>query len=232
MPKETTKTHNPQGDGIQKEAPDRWGPSPRAFRAELVPQPRVPFPSELEGRTFICEIGSGTGRHAIALARAHPAQAIIAIERTVNKSRKAQNRRHACEAEAAGSLKNLFLIHDDAVHWLSHHVRRPCLEAVYILYPNPYPKESQRNKRFPHMPFLSHLSALTLPSARLVMASNEPQYILDAWYRLPKWFDFNAVTLEVLNPTQPARTNFEQVFFERGVLCYQATFEKRAQTVL
>lgn len=227
MPQETKKKHNALRDTCQSADTDRWSSPPRPFRATSVPQPRTPFPAELEGQPFICEIGSGTGRHAIALAQAHPDQAVVAIERTMNKSRKALNRRHVCETANANSLHNLYLIHDDAVHWLSHHVKQPCLKAVYILYPNPYPKESQRNKRFPHMPFLSHLSKLTLPGAKLVMASNEPQYILDAWYRLPRWFCFEAVNLNILNPTLPARTNFENVFFERGILCYQATFQRK-----
>jgi tRNA (guanine-N7-)-methyltransferase len=199
---------------------------PRPFRPEAVPLPRAPFPQELKGRTFICEIGSGTGRHAIGLAQSSPETPVVAIERTVNKSKKAINRFKSIENQTPHGLDNLFLIHDDAVHWLTHHIIQPCIQALYFLYPNPYPKESQKNKRFPHMPFMAHLSILTLPGAQLVMASNEPQYILDAWNRLPKWFGFAQLKFEVLNPTRPARTNFEQVFFDRGVLCYQATFQK------
>lgn len=199
----------------------------RQFRGEKLARPRTPFPFErAPAPTFVLEIGSGNGLHALHFARKNPHRQIVAVERTVVKSRKARNAKQRWEQQEP--LPNLHLVHDDVVNFLYHYVKQPVLEAVFILYPNPYPKTAQRNKRFPFMPFLSHLSHCMLPGAPLVLATNEPTYFAEGCAQLPQYFDLALLRQEILDPRCEPRTHFEKTFFEQKVLCYQATFVKGA----
>jgi tRNA G46 methylase TrmB len=57
----------------------------------------------------------------------------------------------------------------NAVHWIAHYLSKQSVDAYFILYPNPYPKASQRNKRVHAMPFMGHLIATLKPGGTLKM---------------------------------------------------------------
>jgi tRNA (guanine-N7-)-methyltransferase len=213
---------------------EHW--KPRSFRRQAVPAPHNGIPENLKSRSFYLEIGSGGGHHAVSFAQSHPNDHLVAIERTKNRSLKA--RRHLDRTLNHGvispkeELPNLTLLRDDAVHWAAAHVRPQCLEGIFLLYPNPYPKYSQRNKRFPFMPFMSVLSEGLRDHATLTLASNEPWYILDALSILPRHFCLDPLVKRVCDPRHPPRTTFETHFFSLGILCYEVVFTRRPRHAL
>jgi tRNA G46 methylase TrmB len=185
------------------------------------------LPPEFGDRPFYLEIGAGTGRHAVAFAQQNPHENIVAIERTTTKSCKASNlvARLRITTPEKG-LKNLGMFQDDALNWVAHHVQHPCLKGIFILYPNPYPKPSQRNKRFHFMPFMKALVDGLLPSATITIATNDPRYFLETLAVLPRYFELEVAFRRVCDPRNAARTNFEELFFQRQVLCYEAVFRR------
>jgi tRNA (guanine-N7-)-methyltransferase len=146
----------------------------RPFSGDRVPRPHneISVPSLSEGYTGLdLEIGAGAGMHALAYARQNPSRLLVAVERTEAKFKAFESRVSRHEP-----LKNLVAIRDNAVSVVTHLVAPRSLDRVFILYPNPYPKESQANKRWHRMPFIQHLHECMKPGGELTIATNEVFY--------------------------------------------------------
>lgn len=161
---------------------------------------------------LVLEIGAGNGRHAHHYAKMHPNHYLIAIERTKTKAYKLLN----------AHLPNLLAIHADAICYSVFALPPACLDRVYILYPNPEPKNP--NQRFVNMPFFEFLLSRMKPNASLVLASNIGAYIdeacqvLDAIWYLP-------YSKKVIEPTS-SRTNFEIKYLARAERCQELLITK------
>ena len=123
--------------------------------SELLPTLRVTLPTDdrtLDPRTLFpalpappegiwLEIGFGGGEHLAAQAEAHPGIGIIGAEPFVNGVVK------LLAAIEARGLRNV-RIRDEDVTALLARLPDACLERVYLLYPDPWPKRRQRKRRF------------------------------------------------------------------------------------
>lgn len=123
--------------------------------AELLPALRVDLPpgdAILDPRTLFpampappealwLEIGFGGGEHLAAQAAARPAVGIIGAEPFVNGVVKLLA---AIEARALRNVR----IRDEDVTALLARLPDACLDRVYLLYPDPWPKRRQRKRRF------------------------------------------------------------------------------------
>jgi len=87
------------------------------------------------------EIGFGGGEHLAAQADGHPRIGIIGAEPFVNGVVK------LLAAIEARSLRNV-RIRDEDVTALLARLPDACLDRVYLLYPDPWPKRRQRKRRF------------------------------------------------------------------------------------
>ncbi|HVJ65446.1 MAG TPA: SAM-dependent methyltransferase [Bdellovibrionota bacterium] len=204
----------------------------RPFRADHVPTPRessaiLELARGHEGLDL--EIGCGVGMHAIRYARENPRRFLVAVERTQEKFRGFASRLAHHEA-----LPNLLALRDDAVSIVTHAIPAGALDRVFLLYPNPYPKESQANKRWPRMPFLTRLHASLKSGGTLTLATNEAFYAAEAreWLtglglfdlatdREFRLADVGSIELPV------ARTHFEKKYLRAGQSVYDLTFIAR-----
>ncbi|WP_342108002.1 tRNA (guanine(46)-N(7))-methyltransferase TrmB [Methylobacterium sp. SI9] len=123
--------------------------------ADLLPKLRVTLPPDgrtLDPRTLFpdltappetlwLEIGFGGGEHLAAQAAAHPDAGFIGAEPFVNGVVK------LLAAVEARSLRNV-RIRDEDVTALLARLPDACLDRVYLLYPDPWPKRRQRKRRF------------------------------------------------------------------------------------
>ena len=87
------------------------------------------------------EIGFGGGEHLAAQAAAHPEIGFIGAEPFVNGVAK------LLAAIDARALPNVRIRDADATALLAR-LPDACLERVYLLYPDPWPKRRQRKRRF------------------------------------------------------------------------------------
>lgn len=192
----------------------------RAFRPEVFAAPRDFFRPEAlikpDPQTRLAlEIGAGVGLHALGFARLHPEVTLYAIERTAEKCQKFQ------QSYLADPLPNLSPIHADAIPWVVHAVPPACLQQVFILYPNPEPKNPAQ--RWLNMPFMQFLLSRMQSGAILTLASNIPGYLdeaesqLNAVWKLP--YVRSLVTTE-------RRTHFEIKYMARGEPCGQIVITK------
>lgn len=161
---------------------------------------------------LVIEIGAGVGLHPIQYAQENNNDFVVAIERTLNKFQKMQ-RRHKNH-----HLANLLPIHADATRWICQNIRENEVDKYFILYPNPYPKSCQANKRFHNMPFMQYLIKTLKKKGEIVLATNDLGYYQDAKKSLQEKFSLNL--LEDGLWTFLPRTHFEKKYRARGEKCF------------
>lgn len=187
----------------------------RRFNATAICPPKSFVPlsqSVLQCPNLVLEIGAGRGKHAYDYAKANPTHHMIALERTKIKAQQLLSYK----------LPNLSAIHADAIFWSVYALPPACLSAVYILYPNPEPNNT--NQRFVNMPYFEFLLSRLKPNATLIIASNVVDYIDEACQKLAQVWQLPFVC-ETL-PMSSARTHFEMKYLARGEQCQQLTMTK------
>ena len=125
------------------------------------------------------EVGFGGGEHALAQVRAHPEATLIACEVFENGICSLLSALVPERAEAEAPLPaNLRLWTDDA-RVLLRLLPDACLERLFLLFPDPWPKARHAKRRFVHPATLPLLARVLKPGAEWRVASDDPTY--QAW---------------------------------------------------
>lgn len=187
------------------------------------PRDLSPWPENNKG--LILEVGCGVGLHPILWAKKpqHQKRLLIACERTQEKFEKFKRR-----FENHG-FSNILPIHEDALHWLCSHNEktREAFEKIYFLYPNPYPKENQRNKRFLGMPsFTIYLQSLKRGGV-IELRTNIKEYLEEARFLAQAVWNLTVVYAgELREEDEKGVTHFERKYLKRGETCYLLLLKK------
>lgn len=145
---------------------------------ELLPRYRIPDePRCLDwaavfGRDapVAMEIGFGSGEALMGLARRYPNWDWVGVEVYPPGIGKLLL---ALEAEP---LANVGVADSDAVELLAERTPAASLDAVYILFPDPWPKARHHKRRLIQQPFLDRLAGAMRPEADLFLATDWPDY--------------------------------------------------------
>nr|WP_239002749.1 tRNA (guanine(46)-N(7))-methyltransferase TrmB [Rhodovastum atsumiense] len=122
------------------------------------------------------EVGFGGGEHALAQIAAHPHAALIACEVFENGLCSLLSRVVPEGGEATAPLPgNLRLWNDDA-RTLIRALPDGCLDRLFLLFPDPWPKGRHAKRRFVHPGLLPELARVLKPGAEWRIASDDPTY--------------------------------------------------------
>jgi tRNA (guanine-N7-)-methyltransferase len=125
------------------------------------------------------EVGFGGGEHALAQIAAHPDSALIACEVFDNGICSLLSRIVPEGQEAAAPLPgNLRLWPHDARELLRL-LPDLCLDRLFLLFPDPWPKSRHAKRRFVHPAQLPLLARVLRPGGEWRVASDDPTY--QAW---------------------------------------------------
>jgi tRNA (guanine-N7-)-methyltransferase len=166
----------PLGD----QAPADQGLADQAWAGQALAADRLP-----SGPLWL-EVGFGGGEHALAQVRAHPEATLIACEVFENGicsllSALVPEGIVPDGAEAEAPLPpNLRLWTDDA-RVLLRALPDACLDRLFLLFPDPWPKARHTKRRFVHPLTLPLLARVLKPGAAWRVASDDPTY--QAWVR-------------------------------------------------
>lgn len=187
-----------------------------------VPKPDQVWRRAAESYPYLdIEVGAGVGYHAIQYARAHPDRFLIAIEKTSEKFTKFQNRLNHHEP-----IPNLFALQANAIQFIAQNIGEEEVNRYFILYPNPYPKAKQKNKRFMHMPFMYEMIKTLRSKGELTLSTNMSFYYEEAKQVLREVFEMRSVQDEKLPFNFTPRTHFEKKYLARGEECFNIIFRK------
>ncbi len=118
------------------------------------------------------EIGFGGGEHIAHQAALHPDVSLIGAEAFLNGVAKLLA--HIEESK----VTNLRVHYGDA-RALLEALPAQCVGRVYLLYPDPWPKQRQNKRRFVSKTNLDHFQRILTADGQLFVASDIPDYI--AW---------------------------------------------------
>jgi tRNA (guanine-N7-)-methyltransferase len=139
--------------------------------------PRLAVPVITPPSPLWLEIGFGGGEHALAQVRSHPEATLIACEVFENgicSLLSALVPEGAPEATAP-LPPNLHLWTDDA-RILLRRLPDACLDRLFLLFPDPWPKARHAKRRFVHPANLPLLARVLKPGAEWRVASDDPTY--------------------------------------------------------
>jgi tRNA (guanine-N7-)-methyltransferase len=158
----------------------RLRPGRQRLLAELLPQLEVRLPEDgvldparlfaQRPRTLWLEIGFGGGEHLAYQAAAHPDVGLIGCEPFIGGVA-----RLLSLIEAQG-LANIRLFADDA-RLLMQALPDACLERVFILFPDPWPKARHHKRRIVNPVTAGEFVRLLRPGGELRLASDDMDYV-------------------------------------------------------
>ena len=151
--------------------------------------PRLRFPESLAAdplgafqprpAALWLEIGFGGGEHAEALAAAHPGAALIACEVFENGLCSLLSRLAPEGGEATSPLPANLRLWDQDARLLLRALPDACLDRVFLMFPDPWPKARHAKRRFVHPAQVPLLARVMKPGATWRVASDDPTY--QAW---------------------------------------------------
>jgi tRNA (guanine-N7-)-methyltransferase len=122
------------------------------------------------------EVGFGSGEHALEQIAAHPEAALIACEVFETGICSLLSRLVPEGREADAPLpSNLRLWNDDA-RALIRLLPDAALDALFLLFPDPWPKARHAKRRFVHPALLPEIARVLRPGAEWRIASDDPTY--------------------------------------------------------
>ena len=143
-----------------------------ALTETLLPALRIDLAAPLAGvasRRWL-EIGFGGGEHLVHQAALQPDVTLLGAEAFVNGVAKL-----LAEVEAR-ALANVRIHDGDARHLLLA-LPDQCLERIYLLYPDPWPKARHNKRRFVSAENLFHMARVLKPNGLFLFASDIADYV-------------------------------------------------------
>jgi tRNA (guanine-N7-)-methyltransferase len=125
------------------------------------------------------EIGFGGGEHALAQVAAHPQAGLIACEVFENGISSMLSALVPQGGEATAPLPPNLRIWPDDGRVLLRALPDACLDRLFLMFPDPWPKMRHAKRRFVHPDLVPEVARVLKPGAEWRVASDDPTY--QAW---------------------------------------------------
>jgi tRNA (guanine-N7-)-methyltransferase len=143
----------------------------RALLAERKKELHARFDRILPPRAeFVWEIGCGHGHFLTAYAKNHPERLCIGIDISTERIDRALRKRDRAK------LPNLHFIQAEAKLFIETLPADARLAAVFVLFPDPWPKSRHSKHRLLQRDFLQSIARPSLPNARLFFRTDSKPY--------------------------------------------------------
>jgi tRNA (guanine-N7-)-methyltransferase len=119
-------------------------------------------------------VGSGHGHFLTAFAAAHPEAKCIGIDITSDRVFRADRKR------SRGRVANLHFVRAEASDFLAVLPPRCQFEAIFILFPDPWPKRRHHKNRVFTPDFLSAVARFSEKGANLYFRTDHEPYFLES----------------------------------------------------
>ncbi|CAA9236914.1 MAG: tRNA (guanine(46)-N(7))-methyltransferase, partial [uncultured Acetobacteraceae bacterium] len=141
---------------------------------EVAAGPRAAFPASVNALWL--EVGFGGGEHALAQVAAHPRAGLIACEVFENGLCSLLSRLVPEGGEETAPLPGNLLLWDADARRLLAALPDACLDRLFLLFPDPWPKARHAKRRFVHPALLPVVARVMKPGADWRIATDDPTY--------------------------------------------------------
>ena len=131
----------------------------------------TPRPAELW-----LEVGFGGGEHTLAQVAMHPEAGLIACEVFVNGLCSLLSRVVPEGGEAEAPVPANLRLWDQDARTLIRALPDACLDRLFLLFPDPWPKARHAKRRFVHPALLADIARVLRPGAAWRIASDDPTH--------------------------------------------------------
>ena len=194
------------------------------YGVEFTPQP-VDLDSIFGRRApRVLEIGFGNGENLAALAQAHPDRDYLGIE--VHRPGVGRLLR---AADASG-LTNVRVLCHDAVEFLERQLPSHSLDAVLILFPDPWPKKRHHKRRLIQPAFVELVADRLKPGGILRLATDWAPYaaqMLEVLSACPALENLSATETQMASGGDRIATRFEKRGRRLGHGVWECAFKSK-----
>jgi tRNA (guanine-N7-)-methyltransferase len=182
-----------------------------ALRLDRPEDPAAVFPRP---GPLILEIGFGSGEHFLDLLRTHPDANLIGSEVFLNGIAALLTRLLRDEAEMP--FRDRVRLWPDDARTLVDRLPDTCLDQLFLLFPDPWPKARHAERRIVQPAFLQQVARALKPDGRMMVATDHPIYRDWVLETLPKVPALRVAAREDRAVTDPPRTRYEAKAFREG----------------
>lgn len=144
----------------------------------------------------IVEVGAGTGLFSVELAERHPEKTFVAVDVKADRLQKG-----AYEAQARG-LTNIRFLRARADQ-LGDVFEPRSAQAIWLTFPDPFPKKRSSGRRMTHPTFLGIYRSLLVPDGSFLLKHDDPsfftwsleQLVREGWHIRELSFDLHESAL-------------------------------------
>ncbi len=147
------------------------------FPLERAADPASVFGHKSEQIWF--EVGFGGGEHVLAQTNAHPEVGYIASEVFHNGLCSLLSRLVPVGEEATAPVPEMLRLWDDDARQVLNVLPDACLDRLFLMFPDPWPKARHAKRRFVHPQNVALAARVLKPGAVWRVASDDPTY--QAW---------------------------------------------------
>jgi len=189
-------------------------------RIMAVTDPAVPLPLDAllaDGRPLEIEIGCGNGRFLVSRAQKQPGTLFLGIERMLSRVRKLDKK--ACRL----SLDNIRVLRLEAFYTFYYLLPTHRARAVYVFFPDPWPKRHHHNRRLFSPLFLDALWSRLETGGTIQIATDHQEYFFDI--RNSFACDPRFQETPAMERNESEQTDFEMLFRRQALPIGQCAYQ-------
>jgi tRNA (guanine-N7-)-methyltransferase len=176
-------------------------------------------------REVFVEFCSGHGHWIIEKAKAHPEQNWVAVEMQFERVRKIWSKMQN------NGLSNLLIVCGEALTFAKHYLPDSAVQAIYINFPDPWPKTKHVKHRLLQPPFVHELARIAKPSGTATLVSDDVPYCQQMSQQMLQHSAWSPVFPEPYYVTEWADYGysfFDHLWREKGRTIHYLHFEKKS----
>ena len=171
-----------------------------------------------ERRPLEVDVGCGKGRFLVARARQFPRTCFLGIDRRQKRIEKVSRKIRQEQ------LTNVRLLKLEAAVVVEELLPPLSASAIYLFFPDPWPKRRHHRRRLFSPPFMDALHRALIPGGGFHAATDYAEYFAQIHSLLRK--DSRFRELAPFEPSEEERSEFELTFRSLGQPIYRCSFVK------
>ena len=169
------------------------------------------------GKPLELEVGCGNGRFLAAMAAKHPEVCYLGVERMMERVRR-------CSRKAQqGALENLAFVRVEAGRFVRDILPDGCLRALYLFFPDPWPKRRHHKNRFFQRETCDTLARRFAPGGAVYISTDHEDYFREMRGYLAA--DARFKEIPALVRAEDEQTDFERLFLSKSAPIYSCAFQ-------